>query len=93
MPWNFCGSQVLPGAPGRLEYVDLGALAAPRPFLVRSGTEDPRFPLDAARRSMGDLRRVYQALSAREGALEHAIADGGHRWYGDAGIPFLAGRL
>ena len=30
VPWNMCGSQVLPGLLGRLEHVDLGALIAPR---------------------------------------------------------------
>ena len=46
MPWNMCGSQVLAGMLGQLEHVDLGALVAPRPLLVETGTEDLIFPLD-----------------------------------------------
>ena len=38
MPWNMCGSQVLPGMLGRLEHVDLGTLVAPRPLLIETGT-------------------------------------------------------
>ena len=40
MPWNMCGSQIMFGMLGRLEHEDLGALVAPRPLLVESGTED-----------------------------------------------------
>ena len=43
MPWNMCGSQVLPGMLGRLEHVDLGALVSPRPLLIESGTRDDLF--------------------------------------------------
>ena len=93
VPWNLCGSQVLPGALGVLEHVDLGALVAPRSLLVETGTDDPLFPLDASRRAVDDLRRVYAALRAPADALEHAVRDGGHRWYGDAAVPFLAHRL
>lgn len=93
VPWNLCGSQVLPGTLGLLEHVDLGALVAPRPLLVETGTDDPLFPLDAARRSVADLRRVYEVLGVPPGALEHVVRDGAHRWYGDATVPFLAHRL
>ena len=46
MPWNMCGSQVLVGMLGQLEHVDLGALVAPRPMLIESGTGDDRIALD-----------------------------------------------
>ena len=50
MPWNMCGSQILFGMLGRLEHEDLGALVAPRPMLVESGTGDDLFPLRGRRR-------------------------------------------
>ena len=50
MPWNMCGSQILFGMLGRLEHEDLGALVAPRPMLVESGTEDDLFPVADGRR-------------------------------------------
>ncbi len=49
MPWNMCGSQVLPGMLGQLEHVDLGALIAPRPLLIESGTHDDLFPATGRR--------------------------------------------
>jgi len=89
MPWNMCGSQVLPGMIGRLEHVDLGALVAPRPLLVESGREDDIFPLPAAEATVAELRQVYQALGAEPGALVHDVFDGGHQWHGELGYPFL----
>ena len=66
VPWNLCGSQVLPGMLGELEHVDLGALIAPRPLLVETGTDDPIFPVAGARREMAPPRhRLRAARRAR----------------------------
>jgi len=89
VPWNMCGSQVLPGMLGELEHVDLGALVAPRSLLVESGTDDLLFPLDAATDAVADLRRVYAVMSAPADALEHEVFDGGHVWHGVRAYPFL----
>ena len=64
LPWNMCGSQVLPGMLGKLEHVDLGALVAPRPMLVESGVDDDVFPIAAATKTVGEVRQVYEALGA-----------------------------
>jgi dienelactone hydrolase len=88
VPWNLCGSQVLPGMLGELEHVDLGALVASRPLLVETGTEDLIFPEAGARREMARLVRVYDALGAPD-RLEHDIFEGGHRWHGERAYPFL----
>jgi hypothetical protein len=74
-----CGSQVLPGMLGRLEHVDLGALIAPRPLLVQTGTEDLIFPVAAARKSVSQLGAVYRHLGA-EGRLVHDVFEGDHQW-------------
>jgi len=79
VPWNMCGSQVLPGMLGRLEHVDLGALVAPRPLLVQSGTEDLIFPVATARKSVSQLGAVYRHLGA-EGKLVHDVFEGDHQW-------------
>ena len=50
IPFNMCGSQVLPGVLGRLEHLDIAALVAPRPMLVETGTDDPIFPAEVARK-------------------------------------------
>lgn len=89
VPWNLCGSQVLPGMIGELDHVDLGALIAPRSLLVETGTEDPIFPVDAAIREVARLRPVY-GLHGDSGVLEHDVFEGGHRWNGVQAYPFLA---
>lgn len=90
---NLCGSQVLFGMLGRLEHVDVAAQIAPRPLCVVSGDADPLFPVEAARDSVAQLRRVYDALGARPGSLVHDVFDGGHQWHGAVALPFLAWAL
>jgi dienelactone hydrolase len=88
VPWNMCGSQVLPGMLGRLEHLDLGALVAPRPLLVQSGTEDLIFPVAEARKSVSQLGAVYRHLGA-EGQLVHDVFDGDHQWREAGPVAFL----
>lgn len=88
VPWNMCGSQVLPGMLGRLEHVDVAALVAPRPLLVETGTEDMLFPLAAASAAMVQLRAVYGWLGAPD-RLQHDVFQGGHQWHGEEAYPFL----
>ena len=89
MPWNMCGSQVAYGMLGRLEHEDLGALIAPRPLLIETGTQDPLFPLAAATESVRRTRLVYDAQGAGD-RLEHSIFEGDHQWHGADAVPFLA---
>jgi hypothetical protein len=88
MPWNMCGSQVMAGMLGQLEHVDLGALVAPRPMLVETGTEDLIFPLGAARPAVAQLARIYDHLGAPT-ALEHDVFEGEHQWHGQRAYTFL----
>jgi dienelactone hydrolase len=89
VPWNMCGSQVMPGMLGLLEHVDVAALVAPRPLLVETGRDDVLFPEDAARGTVAQLRGVYATLGAGEDALVHDVFDGEHRWHGQLVGPFL----
>lgn len=93
MPWNMCGSQVLPGMLGHLEHVDLGALVAPRPLLIESGVDDHLFPVAVARRSVDELREVYRLLGVPDDALVHDVFDAGHQWHATLALPFLARTL
>jgi dienelactone hydrolase len=88
MPWNMCGSQVLPGMLGQLEHLDVGALVAPRPMLVESGRDDDLFPAPVARAACDQLRRVYSAMGAPD-TLVHDVFAGGHEWHGVEAYPFL----
>jgi dienelactone hydrolase len=88
MPWNMCGSQVLFGMLGRLEHEDLGALIAPRPLLIETGTEDYLFPVAAATESVRRTRLVYEQSSADD-RLVHDVFEGEHQWHGALALPFL----
>ncbi len=88
MPWNMCGSQVLPGMLGQIEHVDLGALVAPRPLLVETGAYDDLFPQAAAEATVARLRPVYARRGGGE-RLVHDVFDGGHQWHGVEAYPFL----
>ncbi len=82
VPWNLCGSQVLPGMLGSLEHVDVGALVAPRALLVETGSDDILFPEVAARTTIAQLRTVYRSLDAPDDALVHDVFEGEHGWHG-----------
>jgi hypothetical protein len=76
------------GMLGRLEHEDLGALVAPRPMLVESGTQDDLFPYATAAESVRCTRLVYEQLGADD-RLVHDIFEGGHQWHGAEALPFL----
>ncbi len=88
MPWNMCGSQVLPGMLGQLEHVDLGALIAPRPLLIESGTHDDLFPATVAAAEVEKLRAVYTSEGAAD-RLVHDVFEGVHEWHGVEAFPFF----
>jgi dienelactone hydrolase len=88
MPWNMCGSQVTFGMLGRLEHEDLGALIAPRPLLIETGTEDYLFPVAAATESVRRTRLVYEERGAGD-HLVHDVFEGEHQWHGTEAVPFL----
>lgn len=89
VPWNLCGSQVLPGMLAPFDHADVAALVAPRPMLVETATGDVLFPLEAARTAVVELRSVYHALGAPD-AIRHHVCDGEHRYDGAATLPFLS---
>ena len=60
VPWNICGSQVLPGMADVLDHASLVALIAPRPLIAENAKDDLIFPLDAAAGHARDRRRRLQ---------------------------------
>ena len=68
MPWNMCGSQVMPGMLGQIEHVDLGALIAPRPLLVETGQRGHDLPPRRGAESMAQLPPLYEHLGRRRRA-------------------------
>jgi hypothetical protein len=75
-----------------ITHADLGALVAPRPLLVETGTDDVIFPVAGATQAMDDLRPLYEALGCPD-HLVHDVFDGDHRWHGDRALPFLDAHL
>lgn len=92
VPWNLCGSQVLPGMLTAADHADVASLVAPRPLLVESAVDDVLFPLQAARDCVAQLRDAYRALGAPD-AIEHHVVAGDHHYDGRATVPFLTRRL
>jgi dienelactone hydrolase len=92
MPWNLCGSQVLPGMSAELDHAALAALVAPRALIVESAVDDLIFPLDAARASVATAREAYAARGA-PGAIRHFVIDGDHRFDGTDSLPALLAAL
>jgi dienelactone hydrolase len=88
MPWNMCGSQVLPGMLGAMEHIDLGALVAPRPLFIENGADDDLFPATVATAEVAKLRAVYRILGDDE-SLVHDVFEGGHQWNGTGVYAFL----
>jgi hypothetical protein len=84
-----CGSQTLPGVVSTLDHLELGALVAPRPLLVETGSEDNIFPAATAIEVCGQLGRVYDAMG-EGGRIQLDAFEGGHRWHGEQAYPFLA---
>ncbi len=70
---------------------DLGAMIAPRPLLVESGTRDE---LNGARGIVNTIEQVeiaraaYQALAVPD-HLSHDIFEGDHRWHGTQAYDWL----
>lgn len=89
VPFNMCGSQILPGQIGAIEHLDIAALIAPRAVLAENGVDDYIFPVDAARSTVASLRRVYEQLGASRDAVVHDVFEGGHCWHGTETSAFL----
>jgi hypothetical protein len=89
IPFNMCGSQILPGQIGALEHLDVASLIAPRALLAENGVDDLIFPVAAARATVASLRRVYAELGAPDDALVHDVFAGGHMWHGVESPAFL----
>jgi dienelactone hydrolase len=85
MPWNFCGSQVLPGMADELDHAALLALIAPRQLIAENAQDDLIFPLDAARASI--------EASGVADCVQLFVIDGDHRFDGADSLPALVEAL
>jgi dienelactone hydrolase len=74
---------------------DIGALIAPRPLMIETGTRDSlngASGLKNVRSQVRITRRAYRVLGAG-GRLKHHVFEGEHRWDGVTAIPFMLRQL
>ena len=89
--YNNCSCNYVPRLYEYADMGDIGALIAPRPLLVETGTRDP---LNGARgiknttSQVAIVRRACRLLGASD-AIEHDIFEGEHLWHGARAIPWM----
>ena len=90
VPWNMCGSQIMPGQLGALEHLDVAALDRAAPAARRVGHGRRHLPGRRPRgATVAALRRVYAELGAPADAVGHDVFEGEHRWHGAQVPAFL----
>ncbi len=83
-----CGAQIIPGLLDYGDVPEIASLIAPRHCLWEVGARDSLINPRWAENALGRIRRVYDALQAKE-RLQVARFDGGHVWSGRAAYPLL----
>lgn len=92
MSLSHCIDNYIPGILNWAEMYDVAGLIAPRPLFSDAGEHDPLFPVADAKESFRLVKRVYAVLGA-EDRVQQEIFDGGHRFHGGRGWPFLIDSL
>jgi hypothetical protein len=90
-----CSCNYVPHLYEYADMGDIGALVAPRPLLVETGSQDPLNGKSGPRNVKSQVaiaRKAYRLLGAGR-ALRHDVFDGEHRWNGVQAIPWLKRRL
>lgn len=86
-----CSCNYVPGLWQLADMGDLGALVAPRPLLIETGSQDG---LNGARgmanvsEQLNITRQAYRLLGVDD-HLAHSVFEGDHRWYGADALPWL----
>lgn len=90
LPQN-CSCNFIPGIWNTADMGDMGALIAPRAFLIESGERDPlsgKNGLNNVSPQYATVEKAYKLLNS-EDKLMHSIHDGAHEWNGKDVMPFL----
>jgi dienelactone hydrolase len=90
LPHN-CSCNYVPGIWNTVDMGDMGALIAPRAFLIESGEQDPlngKSGINNVLPQYETVKRAYRLLHA-EDRLQHAVHKGGHVWDGTEVLPFI----
>lgn len=86
-----CSCNYVAGLWEKVDMGDIGALVAPRPMLVETGSRDN---LNGRRGVVNvseqlDIARSAYALFGSEKHVRHDVFDGEHMWHGKEALPFL----
>ena len=92
MSLSHCIDNYVPGILNWAEAYDIAGLIAPRPLFAESGDKDPIFPIAASRASFERVRKIYAVFGAEE-LVDQEVFEGGHRFWGKRGLPFMAQHL
>jgi len=90
-----CSCNYVPHLYEYADMGDIGALIAPRPLVIETGTLDTlngASGLANVKSQVRITRRAYRLLGAGR-HLEHVIFEGEHRWDGTVAIPFMKRHL
>lgn len=88
MSISHCIDNYVPGVLSLAEMSDVAGLIAPRAFFSEAGVKDTIFPLEGVRRSVADLRRIYEILGVPEKVgFEEFDAD--HQFWGKGAFSYL----
>ena len=86
-----CSCNYVPHLYEHVDMGDIGALIAPRPLLVETGTRDTLNGASGMKNVLSQMRiikRAYSLLGAKKN-LKHDIFEGEHRWHGTETIPWM----
>lgn len=86
-----CSCNYVPGLWSAVDVGDIGALIAPRPLLIETGTLDPlNGPrgMDNVLEQVEITRRAYALFGAAD-RLYHDVFEAGHAWHGVEAVPWL----
>ena len=86
-----CSCNYVPHLYENVDMGDIGALIAPRPLLVETGTRDPlngASGVKNVRSQMRIMRSAYRLLGAQD-LLKHDVFEGEHCWHGIEAIPWM----
>src|ERR1022692_971865 len=64
------------------DWTTIAALVAPRPMLFANSDKDPIFPLDANRRVIGKLKKIY-GMYEKPNLVDEYVSVGGHAYRPD----------
>lgn len=86
-----CGCNYAPHLYETVDMGDIGAMIAPRPLFVESGTADPLNGASGIENTISQVkiaRGAYENFDAAD-RLVHSIHPGGHVWVGDGMLDFI----